>query len=78
MDISDILDEHFKRKCWFEQKYPPLEQKFRRLKEMGIKTDSGEDAGEKLMELYNTAEANRTRINEIEEILKKENIKPYI
>lgn len=78
MDFNKILDEHFNLKCWFEQKYPPLEQKFRRLKEMGIKTDSGEDAGEKLLDLYNIAEINRSRINEIEEILKKENITPYI
>lgn len=78
MNYDEILKEHFNLKCWFDKEYPPKEQKFRRLKEMGIKTDLGEDAGKKLMELYNTAEANRTRINKIEEILKKENITPYI
>ena len=78
MNYDEILNEHFNLKCWFDKEYPPQEQKFRRLKEMGIKTDSGENAGEKLIELYNTAEVKRARINEIEKILKKENINPYI
>lgn len=78
MNYDMLLGEHFELKCWFDSEYPPQEQKFRRLKEMGIKTDSGEDAGEKLLWLYNIAETNRARINEIEEILKKENITPYL
>jgi hypothetical protein len=78
MNYDEILKEHFNLKCWFDKEYPPQEQKYRRLKEMGIKTDYGEDAGKKLLLLYNIAETNRARINEIEEILKKENITPYI
>ena len=58
--------EWYELKDWFNTYYTEHEQKYRRLIAMGKATDEGEDASEKLQELYELAEIKRARIQEIE------------
>ena len=62
-------EEHKTLKKWFDVEYARLEQKFRRLHTLGKTTDSGKNAYDELVDLYNTAEINRKRIQELEALI---------
>lgn len=51
---------------WFNGYYAEHEQKYRRLYSMRIYCDDGTDPYQQLMLLYQTAEKNRKRIQELE------------
>lgn len=51
---------------WFNGYYAEHEQKYRRLYSMRIYCDDGSDPYQQLMLLYQTAEKNRKRIQELE------------
>lgn len=53
-------------KNWFNGYYTEHEQKYRRLYSMRIYCDDGSDPYQQLMLLYQTAEKNRKRIQELE------------
>lgn len=53
-------------KNWFNGYYSEHEQKYRRLYSMRIYCDDGSDPYQQLMLLYQTAEKNRKRIQELE------------
>lgn len=56
-------------KEWFETYYSQHEQKYNRLITLGKLTDEGTDPQEELLKLYETAETNRKRIQELENLL---------
>ena len=66
MEINELLNEELNLKCWFDQEYSKLEQKYRRLRTLGILCDNGDSPYDKLMELYNEAEQKRRRIQQLE------------
>lgn len=53
-------------KNWFNRYYSEHEQKYRRLYTMKLYCDDGTHPYDKLTELYQTAEKNRKRIQELE------------
>ena len=53
-------------KNWFNEYYTQHEQKYRRLYTMRKTCDDGSDPYQQLMLLYQTAESNRKRIQELE------------
>lgn len=53
-------------KIWFNTYYTEHEQKYRRLYTMKLYCDDGTHPYDKLIELYQTAENNRKRIQELE------------
>lgn len=61
----EILD----LKRWFDVSYTQHEQKYNRLIALGKKCDNGDEPADKLLELYETAETNRKRIQELEKLL---------
>lgn len=56
-------------KTWFNEYYTIQEQKFRRLHTLGKLTDEGQDPYQALLNLYNLAEINRARIQELEALI---------
>ena len=66
----EILEEEIKDlKLWLDTYYARHEQKYRRLKTLGILTDEGKDPYNELINLYNEAEIKRARIQELERLL---------
>ena len=61
-EIQDLRD-------WFETYYTQHWQKYNRLIALGKLTDEGTDPQEERLKLYETAETNRTRIQELEGLL---------
>ncbi len=57
---------------WFNNYYTIHEQKYRRLYTLNKLDDDGVPAYDKLIALYNEAENNRKRIQELEELLANE------
>lgn len=55
-------------KQWFNIEYTKLEQKYRRLRTLNKPCDDGSNPEEKLLELYNNAEAYRLEIQRLEEV----------
>ena len=53
-------------KNWFNVYYAEHEQKYRRLHTLNVKCDDGSSPYQALIQLYNTAEINRKRIQELE------------
>ena len=53
-------------KNWFNTYYAEHEQKYRRLHTLNVKCDDGSSPYQALIQLYNTAEINRKRIQELE------------
>lgn len=66
MNINELINEELNLRCWFENDYTKQEQKFRRLRTLGILCDNGDSPYDKLMELYTEAEQKRRRIQELE------------
>lgn len=67
---DEILEEEIKDlKLWLDTYYARHEQKYRRLKTLGILTDEGKDPYNELINLYNEAEIKRARIQELERLL---------
>lgn len=67
---AEILEEEIKDlKLWLDTYYARHEQKYRRLKTLGILTDEGKDPYNELINLYNEAEIKRARIQELERLL---------
>lgn len=56
-------------KNWFNEYYTVQEQKLRRLHTLGKLTDDGQDPYQALINLYNLAEINRARIQELEALI---------
>lgn len=56
-------------KSWFNDYYTIQEQKLRRLHTIGKSTDDGQDPYQALLNLYNLAEINRARIQELEALI---------
>ena len=61
-----IKSEMNELKNWFNTYYTEHEQKYRRLYTMKLYCDDGTHPYDKLIELYQTAENNRKRIQELE------------
>ena len=61
-----ILEEYGYLLTWFKEYYTIHEQKYRRLYSLKINCDDGTDPYLQLMALYQTAEQNRKRIQELE------------
>ena len=59
-------------KEWFNTTYTIQEQKLNRLSRLNQLTDDGVAPAEKLLELDKQAELNRKRIQQLEDLLKKE------
>ena len=51
---------------WFKVYYAEHEQKYRRLHTLNVMCDDGSSPYQALIQLYNTAEINRKRIQELE------------
>lgn len=66
---QNIINEINNIKNWFDIDYMRLEQKFRRLHTLGKTTDSGKNAYDELIQLYNLAEQYRQRIQELEALV---------
>lgn len=62
MEIQELKE-------WFDTYYTQHEQKYNRLIALGKLTDEGTNPQEELLELYETAEINRKRIQELEKML---------
>ena len=62
--------EYYELKDWFNNIYSYKEQKYRRLIFLGKADDDNIDAQSKLEELYQEAEIKRTRIQELESLLR--------
>jgi len=56
-------------KVWFNEYYTKQEQKLRRLRTLGKMTDDGQDPYQALIKLYNQAEINRAKIQELEALI---------
>lgn len=56
-------------KRWFDFEYSYKEQKFRRLNTLQLKTDEGTDPYIELINLYQEAEINRRKLQELENSL---------
>ena len=56
-------------KNWFNNYYTIQEQKLRRLHTVGKMTDDGQDPYQALIKLYNQAEINRAKIQELEALI---------
>lgn len=54
---------------WFNNEYSKLEQKYRRLYTLKLYCDNGEHPYDKLLALYEEAEAKRRRIQELEVLI---------
>ena len=62
--LAEIEIESLKN--WFNTYYAEHEQKYRRLHTLNVKCDDGSSPYQALIQLYNTAEINRKRIQELE------------
>lgn len=70
MNLRSQREEEIKDlKLWLDTYYARHEQKYRRLKTLGILTDEGKDPYNELINLYNEAEIKRARIQELERLL---------
>ena len=72
MEREEIEMNIWQLTTWFDTYYAQHEQKFNRLIALGKKTDEETDPQEELLKLYETAETNRKRIQELENLLKVE------
>lgn len=57
---------------WFDTYYAQHEQKYRRLMTLGLLDNDGIDPKNKILDLYNEAEAKRKRIQELENALSEQ------
>lgn len=62
--LAEIEIESLKN--WFKTYYAEHEQKYRRLYTLNVMCDDGSSPYQALIQLYNTAEINRKRIQELE------------
>ena len=65
-EVDNLKVELENLKIWFNEYYTQHEQKYRRLYTMKLYCDDGTHPYDKLIELYQTAEKNRKRIQELE------------
>ena len=68
-NANNNLDEMEALKNWFNEYYTIQEQKLRRLHTIGKSTDDGQDPYQELIKLYNQAEINRAKIQELEGLI---------
>lgn len=71
VDKEIYVNEMLELKTWFDTYYTRHEQKYRRLMTFEELTDEGTDPREELLKLYKTAEINRKRIQELENLLQQ-------
>lgn len=64
-----LSKEYNELRMWFNNTYSYKEQKYRRLIALNKLDDDGIDANDKLIALYDEAEMNRLRIQELEELI---------
>ena len=64
--MMEIDQEISNLKYWFDKYYTEHEQKFRRLISLNITEDDGVNVSKELEKLYQQAEVNRKRIQELE------------
>lgn len=69
MEREQINMEIWQLTTWFDTYYAQHEQKYNRLIALDRLTDNGENPHDKLIELYETAETNRKRIQELESLI---------
>lgn len=69
MQREEIEMNIWQLQTWFDTYYTQHEQKYNRLIALDRLTDNGENPHDKLIELYETAEINRKRIQELEKML---------
>ena len=65
-ETEKLQNEIYQLKNWFNTYYTEHEQKYRRLYSIRTYCDDGSDPYQQLMLLYQTAEKNRKRIQELE------------
>lgn len=56
-------------KLWFDTFYTEHEQKYRRLIALNKLTDNNKNPNQELMSLYNVAEENRLRLQQLERVI---------
>lgn len=71
IDKEVYINEMFELKTWFDTYYKEHFEKYIRLIALGKLTDEQTDPQIKLTQLYETAETNRIRIQELENLLKQ-------
>ena len=69
VDYNNTFIEYHELKSWFNDIYTYKEQKYRRLIALNKLDDDGVDGQTKLTALYEEAEINRARIQELEKLL---------
>jgi len=69
-DTKETLKQKMSQlKSWFDTYYTQHEQKYNRLIALERECDDGSDPADKLIELYQEAERNRKKIQELEKML---------
>lgn len=66
VSANNRYDEYNNLLYWFNNNYTYKEQKYRRLITLNLVCDDGSNPNDKLLQLYEEAERNRRRIQELE------------